>query len=450
VSPLQQSRHLATAIPGPKSVALAERKSGAVARGVGTTMPVYATRAGGGIVEDVDGNRLIDLGSGIAVTTIGNSAPRVVDAVAAQAARFTHTCFMVTPYEEYVAVCEQLNRLTPGTGDKRSALFNSGSEAVENAIKIARSYTHKQAVVAFDHAYHGRTNLTMALTAKSMPYKNGFGPFAPEIYRAPLSYPFRDAEFDGKELATDGELAARRALTVIDKQIGADNLAAVIIEPIQGEGGFIVPAEGFLATLLAWCRANDVVFIADEVQTGFARTGAMFACEHEGPDGLVPDLIVTAKGIADGLPLSAVTGRADIMDAPHVSGLGGTYGGNPISCAAALAAIETIEADGLVARAAQIEVLMKDVLGRMQADDDRIGEVRGRGAMIAVELVRSGGTEPDPELTNALCAKARAAGVIVLSCGTFGNVLRFLPPLTISDELLLEGLGVLAEALSTS
>ena len=450
MSPLQQSRHLATAIPGPKSVALAERKSGAVARGVGTTMPVYATRAGGGIVEDVDGNRLIDLGSGIAVTTIGNSAPRVVDAVAAQAARFTHTCFMVTPYEEYVAVCEQLNRLTPGTGDKRSALFNSGSEAVENAIKIARSYTHKQAVVAFDHAYHGRTNLTMALTAKSMPYKNGFGPFAPEIYRAPLSYPFRDAEFDGKELATDGELAARRALTVIDKQIGADNLAAVIIEPIQGEGGFIVPAEGFLATLLAWCRANDVVFIADEVQTGFARTGAMFACEHEGPDGLVPDLIVTAKGIADGLPLSAVTGRADIMDAPHVSGLGGTYGGNPISCAAALAAIETIEADGLVARAAQIEVLMKDVLGRMQADDDRIGEVRGRGAMIAVELVRSGGTEPDPELTNALCAKARAAGVIVLSCGTFGNVLRFLPPLTISDELLLEGLGVLAEALSTS
>jgi 4-aminobutyrate aminotransferase / (S)-3-amino-2-methylpropionate transaminase / 5-aminovalerate transaminase len=414
VSTLEQSRYLATALPGPKSKALIERKKAAVSSGVGTTMPVYAARAGGGIVEDVDGNRLIDLGSGIAVTTIGNASPRVVEAVAAQAAEFTHTCFMITPYEEYVAVCELLNRLTPVKGETRSALFNSGSEAVENAVKIARTYTRKQAVVAFDHAYHGRTNLTMALTAKSMPYKHGFGPFAPEIYRAPLSYPFRDAEF-GKELATDGELAARRALSVIDKQVGADNLAAVIIEPIQGEGGFIVPAEGFLPTLLDWCRKNNVVFIADEVQTGFARTGAMFACEHEGID---PDLIVTAKGIADGLPLSAVTGRAEIM--------------------------ETIEADGLVARAGEIEALMKDRLGRLQADDDRIGDVRGRGAMIAVELVKSGTTEPDADLTKALCAGAHAAGVIVLSCGTFGNVLRFLPPLSISDELLDEGLDVLA------
>ncbi|GAB5900949.1 4-aminobutyrate--2-oxoglutarate transaminase [Mycolicibacterium mageritense] len=435
----EQSRHLATVIPGPKSAALIERKSAAVARGVGTTMPVYAAKAGGGIVEDVDGNRLIDLGSGIAVTTIGNSSPRVVDAVRTQVGEFTHTCFMVTPYEGYVAVCEQLNRLTPVAGEKRSALFNSGSEAVENAIKIARSYTHKPAVVAFDHAYHGRTNLTMALTAKVMPYKHGFGPFAPEIYRAPLSYPFRDAEF-GKEMATDGELAAKRAINVIDKQIGADNLAAVIIEPIQGEGGFIVPADGFLPALLEWCRANDVVFIADEVQTGFARTGAMFACEHEGID---PDLIVTAKGIADGLPLSAVTGRAEIMDSPHVSGLGGTYGGNPLSCASALATIETIEADGLVARAQQIEQIMKDRLGRLQAEDDRIGDVRGRGAMIAMELVKPGTTDPDADLTKALCAGAHAAGVIVLSCGTYGNVLRFLPPLAISDELLIEGLDVL-------
>ncbi|MCW1820495.1 4-aminobutyrate transaminase [Mycolicibacterium conceptionense] len=435
----EQSRHLATAIPGPKSAALIGRKSAAVSRGVGTTMPVYAARAGGGIVEDVDGNRLIDLGSGIAVTTIGNSSPRVVEAVAAQAADFTHTCFMVTPYEQYVAVCEQLNRLTPVRGEKRSALFNSGSEAVENSVKIARSYTHKPAIVAFDHAYHGRTNLTMALTAKAMPYKHGFGPFAPEIYRAPLSYPFRDAEF-GKELATDGALAAKRAIDVMEKQIGADNLAAVIIEPIQGEGGFIVPADGFLPALLGWCRDNNVVFIADEVQTGFARTGAMFACEHEGID---PDLIVTAKGIAGGLPLSAVTGRAEIMDSPHVSGLGGTYGGNPVACAAALATIETIEADGLVDRARHIEHLMKDRLGRLQAEDDRVGDVRGRGAMIAVELVKSGTTTPDAELTKALCAGAHAAGVIVLSCGTYGNVLRFLPPLTISDELLIEGLDVL-------
>src|SRR6476620_9322816 len=351
---------------------------------------------------------------------------------------------MITPYEGYVAVAEQLNRLTPGSGEKRSALFNSGSEAVENAVKIARTYTRKQAVVAFDHAYHGRTNLTMALTAKSMPYKHGFGPFAPEIYRAPLSYPYRDAEF-GKEMATDGELAAKRALSVIDKQVGADNLAAVIIEPIQGEGGFIVPAEGFLPTLLDWCRRNGVVFIADEVQTGFARTGAMFACEHEGID---PDLIVTAKGIADGLPLSAVTGRAEIMDAPHVSGLGGTYGGNPVACAAALATIETIELDGLIDRAPQIETLMKYRLGRLQADDDRIGDVRGRGAMIAVELVKTGTAEPDADLTKKLSTAAHLAGVVVLTCGTYGNVLRFLPPLAISDELIIEGLDVLTLVLA--
>ncbi len=444
MSTLEQSRHLATPIPGPNSRALTDRKAAAVSTGVGTLMPVYAARAGGGIVEDVDGNRLIDLGSGIAVTTIGNAAPRVVDAVGKQVAEFTHTCFMVTPYEQYVAVCEHLNRLTPGGGEKRSALFNSGSEGVENSVKIARSYTGKQAVVSFDHAYHGRTNLTMALTAKVMPYKHGFGPFAPEVYRAPMSYPFRDAEY-GKELATDGELAAQRAITIVEKQVGADNLAAIVIEPIQGEGGFIVPAEGFLPALVDWCHRNNVVFIADEVQTGFARTGAMFACEHE---GIEPDLIVTAKGIADGMPLSAVTGRAEIMDAPHLSGLGGTYGGNPVACAAALATIETIESENLVGRALEIERIIKERLGRLQVEDDRIGDVRGRGAMIAAELVKPGGIEPDPELTKALCAGAHAAGVIVLSCGTYGNVLRFLPPLSISDELLNEGFDILAGILA--
>jgi len=444
VTDLEQSRLLTTEIPGPLSIELAKRKTAAVSHGIGTTMPVYCSRAGGGIVEDVDGNRLIDLGSGIAVTTIGNASPLVVKAVRAQVEDFTHTCFMVTPYEEYIAVCEHLNRITPGSGRKRSVLFNSGAEAVENAVKIARSYTKKTAVVAFDHAYHGRTNLTMGLTAKSMPYKSGFGPFAPEIYRAPLSYPYRDGLVD-KELGTDGEMAAERALSVIDKQIGATNLAAVIIEPIQGEGGFIVPAPGFLPALLRWCRNNKVVFIADEVQTGFARTGAMFACEHE---GIEPDLICTAKGIADGLPLSAVTGRAEIMDAPHVSGLGGTYGGNPVACAAALATIATIATSDLVQRAAQIEKLMKNRLGRLQADDDRIGDVRGRGAMIAMELVKSGTAEPDAELTKKLAAGCHAAGVIVLTCGTYGNILRFLPPLTISDELLVEGLDVLANVLA--
>ena len=323
-------------------------------------------------------------------------------------------------------------------------MFNSGAEAVENAIKIARAYTRRTAVVAFDHAYHGRTNLTMALTAKSMPYKSGFGPFAPEVYRAPLSYPYRDGLIN-KEWATNGELAAERALTVIEKQVGADNLAAIIIEPIIGEGGFIVPAPGFLPTLRAWCSDNDVVFIADEVQSGFARSGQMFACEDE---GIEPDLIVTAKGIADGMPLSGVTGRAEIMDAPHVSGLGGTYGGNPVACAAALATIETVELDGMLDRAKQIERIMKDKLHRMQADDDRIGDVRGRGAMIAVELVKSDTAEPDPDLTKAVCSRAHAQGVLVLSCGTFGNILRLLPPLTISDDLLLEGLGVLADILA--
>ncbi|HYQ37055.1 MAG TPA: 4-aminobutyrate--2-oxoglutarate transaminase [Mycobacterium sp.] len=440
---LEQSRQLVTEIPGPASLELNKRRTAAVSRGVGVTLPVFVVRAGGGIVEDADGNRLIDLGSGIAVTTIGNSAPRVVDAVRAQVAEFTHTCFMVTPYEQYVAVAEELNRITPGSGEKRSVLFNSGAEAVENAVKVARSYTHKPAVVAFDHAYHGRTNLAMALTAKSMPYKSGFGPFAPEIYRAPLSYPYRDGLLD-KELATDGELAAARTINVIDKQVGAKNLAAVIIEPIQGEGGFIVPAEGFLPALLDWCRKNNVVFIADEVQTGFARTGAMFACEHEGPEGLEPDLICTAKGIAGGLPLSAVTGRAEIMDAPHVSGLGGTFGGNPVVCAAALAAIETIESDGLIERAQQIERVITERLLRLQAADDRIGDVRGRGAMIAIEFVKSGTADPNPELTEALSSAAHAAGVIVLTCGMFGNVIRLLPPLTIGDELLIEGLEILS------
>ncbi|BCQ09520.1 4-aminobutyrate aminotransferase [Mycobacterium heckeshornense] len=441
---LNQSRRLLTDIPGPASRELAARRTAAVARGVGSAMPVYAVRAGGGIVEDVDGNRLIDLGSGIAVTTIGNAAPRVVEAVRAQVAEFTHTCFMVTPYENYVAVAEQLNRLTPGAGDKRSALFNSGAEAVENAIKIARCYTRKPAVVAFDHAYHGRTNLAMALTAKSMPYKSGFGPFAPEIYRAPLSYPFRDRLLDEK-LATDGELAAQRAIRYIDQQVGVGNVAALLIEPIQGEGGFIVPAPGFLPTLRLWCQRNNVVFIADEIQTGFARTGAMFACEHE---GIEPDLTCVAKGIAGGLPLSAVTGRADVMDAAPPGGLGGTFGGNPVSCAAALAAIATIESDGLVERARRIGGLMSERLLALQRDDDRIGDVRGRGAMMAIELVKAGGADPDPELTEALAAAARAAGVVVLTAGTFDNVVRLLPPLTISDELLTEALDVIAELLA--
>ncbi|KQQ92914.1 4-aminobutyrate aminotransferase [Leifsonia sp. Leaf325] len=435
---LPQERRLVTAIPGPKSIELMSRKTEAVAAGVGATIPIFTAAAGGGVVVDVDGNSLIDLGSGIAVTGVGNSNPRVVAAVAEQLERFTHTCFTVAPYDSYVGVAEALNRLTPGDFTKRSALFNSGAEAVENAVKIARHYTRKQAVVAFDHAYHGRTNLTMGLTAKNQPYKNGFGPFAPEIYRAPLSYPFRDGGLDGVE-------AAERAILQIEKQIGVENLAALIIEPIQGEGGFIVPADGFLPTLLAWTRANGVVFIADEVQTGFGRTGQWFASDAE---GIVPDIIVTAKGIAGGLPLSAVTGRAEIMDAAQVGGLGGTYAGSPIACAAALATIDAYENDGLIERAAAIGDVLLGRLGELAASDPRVGDVRGRGAMVAIELVDPATGAPDAALTGRVAGAAHKAGVIVLTCGTYGNVIRFLPPLTIGDDLLLEGLGVIADALA--
>jgi 4-aminobutyrate aminotransferase/(S)-3-amino-2-methylpropionate transaminase len=431
---LPQRRHLVTELPGPRSRELLARRDAAVARGVSTLLPVFVAAAGGGILLDVDGNALIDLGSGIAVTTVGNSAPAVVDNVVRQVQAFTHTCFMITPYEGYVAVCEQLARLTPGDHDKRSALFNSGAEAVENAVKIARAHTRRQAVVVFDHAYHGRTNLTMALTAKNHPYKNGFGPFAPEIYRVPLSYPFRDG--------LSGAEAARRAVRLIESQVGAANVAAVLIEPIQGEGGFVVPADGFLPALSAWSRTAGAVFVADEVQTGFARTGAMFACEHE---DVVPDLLVTAKGIAGGLPLSAVTGRAEIMESAHVGGLGGTYGGNPLACAAALGAIETIERDGLVERARAIGAR---VLPRLRAlAVPAIGDVRGRGAMLAVELVDPATGAPAAAAAAAVARRCHAQGVVVLTCGTDGNVLRLLPPLAIGDDLLDDGLTVLTAAL---
>lgn len=435
---LPQERRLVTSIPGPKSRALTARKNLAVSAGVGVTLPVYAMAAGGAVIVDVDGNSLIDLGSGIAVTGVGNSAPAVVAAVAAQLAQFTHTCFSVAPYDSYIDVAEALNRLTPGDHDKRTALFSSGAEAVENAIKIARHFTGKQAVVAFDHAYHGRTNLTMGLTAKNQPYKNGFGPFAPEIYRVPTSYPYRDGGLSGSE-------AARRTISQIEKQIGADNLAAVIIEPIQGEGGFIVPAPGFLPAMVDWCRAHGVVFIADEVQTGFARTGDMFACDHE---GIVPDLICTAKGIAGGMPLSGVTGRAEIMDAPQVGGLGGTYAGNPLACAAALATIGLYESDDLVGRAREIGQVITARLAAI--DDPRIGEVRGRGAMMALEMIDPTTGEPDAALAGRVLASAHAQGVLLLGCGTYGNVIRLLPPLVISDALLLDGLQVIADALAAS
>ena len=436
---LPQERRVVTAIPGPKSTELFARRQQACARGLGTTLPVFIAAAGGGVLVDVDGNSLIDLGAGIAVVNVGNSADAVVRNVSAQVAAFTHTCFMVTPYAGYVEVCEALNRLTPGDHAKKSALFNSGAEAVENAVKMARAHTGRDAVVVFEHGYHGRTNLTMAMTAKNMPYKHSFGPFAGEVYRMPLAYPFRWPT--GPENC--GPQALAQVLSKIDKEIGADNVAAIVIEPIAGEGGFIVPGEGFLPGLAEYARANGIVFVADEVQTGFGRTGALFACEHE---KVVPDLVCTAKGIAGGLPLAAVTGRAEIVDAAHVGGLGGTYGGNPVACAAALGAIETIQTQDLVGAAERIGQVMLPALAEMATRYPVIGDVRGRGAMVAVELVRPGTKEPDPATTSAVAAYCHREGVLVLTAGTYGNVLRFLPPLVMPAHLLDEALTVLDKA----
>jgi len=418
------------------SADLHKRRGSAVARGVGSILSSYVDHAAGGTLTDVDGREWIDFAAGIAVTSVGNSAPLVVEAVRDQVSRFTHTCFMVAPYESYVAVCEQLNTLTPGGFEKRSALFNSGAEAVENAVKIARYFTKRPAVVVFDHGYHGRTNLTMAMTAKNMPYKNGFGPFAPEIYRAPMSYPLRDG-------GLDGAAAAARAIDIIEKQVGADNVAAILIEPIQGEGGFVVPAPGFLPALAAWARSAGSLFIADEIQTGFCRTGDWFACTDEDVE---PDLVTTAKGIAGGLPLAGVTGRADVMDSVHIGGLGGTYGGNPIACAAALASIETMRQLDLAAAARRIGSAITTRLRSL--DHPAIADVRGRGAMIAMELNRPGTLEPDATLTASITRSCHEAGLLTLTCGTYGNVFRFLPPLVMPDDVLERGLDILTEAVN--
>ena len=440
--PVAQKRKLVTAIPGPKSAELIKRRGEAVSASLGTAFPVFIDHAQGAIIVDVDGNSILDLGAGIAVLNVGHSQNRVAERVKTQIDAFSHTCFMVVPYTGYVEVCEALNRLTPGKFKKKSALLNSGAEALENAVKIARSYTKRSAVIVFEHGYHGRTNLTMAMTAKNMPYKDSFGPFAPEIYRMPMAYPFR---WNG-----DQSKCAQEALDMvihkIEKEIGVKNVAAIVIEPIQGEGGFVVPPKGFLPGLVNFSKENGIVFIADEVQTGFGRTGKMFASEDE---NIEPDLITTAKGIAAGLPLSGVTGRAEIMDSIHLSGLGGTYGGNPIACAAALGAIEVIEQDKLVERANKIGQIMHDALTAMMKKYSIIGEVRGRGAMQAIELVKPGTTEPNPEALTAIIKYCTSKGVLILSAGTYANVVRLLPPLVIEEDLLLDGLAVLDEALAS-
>jgi 4-aminobutyrate aminotransferase/(S)-3-amino-2-methylpropionate transaminase len=431
---MEQKRHLVTDIPGPASNALWARRTQAVPDAVGTTLPIFVRHAQGAVVEDVDGNRLIDMGAGIAVVNVGHAHPKVVAAIQAQAAEFLHTCFQVTPYEQYVAVCEALHARTPGSFAKRTVLLNSGAEAVENAVKIARAATGRPAVVAFDQAFHGRTLLGLSLTAKVHPYKKSFGPYAPEVYRAPFSYPFRRA----------GGL--RETLAWIEGSVEPSQVACVIVEPIAGEGGFVVPERGWLPGLAQWCKNHGILFVADEVQTGFGRTGAWFACEDE---GVVPDLVATAKGLGGGMPISGVTGRADIMDAVHIGGLGSTFGGNPVSCAAALASMQVIADEGLVDRARSIGGVMLDALHAAQAATTGVGDVRGRGAMVAIELVHDDGS-PDADRAKRISTACHQQGVIVLTAGTSANVVRLLPPLVIDGALLAEAMDILTEAIKTA
>ncbi|MFG2563593.1 4-aminobutyrate--2-oxoglutarate transaminase [Streptomyces sp. NPDC048496] len=439
---LAQVRRIVSEIPGPRSRELLARQRSLVPAGVGATLPVFVTAAGGGVIVDADGNSFIDFGSGIAVTTVGNSAAAVAERAAAQLRRFTHTCFLVSPYESYLDVCEKLNRLAPVPGEKRTLLVNSGAEAVENAVKIARAATGRPGVVVFDHAFHGRTLLTMSLTAKNQPYKQGFGPFVPEIHRAPMAYSYRWPT--GPERCA--EEAAYALADLLDRQVGADNVAAVLVEPIQGEGGFVVPARGFLPLVAGICRARGILLIADEIQTGIARTGRMFACEHE---NIQPDLVTTAKGLAGGLPLGAVTGRAELMDAVPAGGLGGTFSGNPVACEAALGVFEEIERHDLLERAREIGDTMQERFGEFSDAYPVIGEVRGRGAMVAMELVEPDGDRvPAPDLAARIAKRCHAEGLLVLTAGSYGNVLRFLPPLSISEALLEEGLAILGDAIA--
>lgn len=434
---IAQERRIVTEIPGPRSRALHARRVEVVARGVSLGAPVYAAASHGGIVVDVDGNQHIDLTSGIGVVTIGHTDPAVVEAAGEQLRRSTHTMFPTVPYESYVRVAELLAEHTPGDFAKRTVLVTSGAEAVENAVKIARHATGRTGVAVLDHAYHGRTNLTMAMTYKANPYSSGFGPFAGEVHKVPGSYPYRDG--------LSGAEAAARTISVLEKTVGAEYLACIVIEPIQGEGGFVVPAEGYLPAIAAWAKANGIVYVSDEIQAGIARTGRWLAVEHE---GVVPDLVATAKGIAGGLPLAAVTGRAELMDHPQVGGLGGTFGGNPVACAAAVAVLERIAAGGVLERATEIGELLLPRLRELQDRHPVIGEVRGRGAMIAIELVEPGTTTPNAAAVQTLIAHAIQHGVILLSAGTFGNVLRFLPTLATSDELLLDAMDVLEAGLA--
>ena len=436
--------HLRTEIPGPASRALLARRAAAVPRGVPAVTPVAIVHAEGAVLTDADGNRLIDFAGGIGVVNTGHRHQGVVNAVRDQLERYTHVCFPVSTYEPYVELAERLNRLTPGGHEKRTFFVNSGAEAVENAVKVARAFTGRPAVVCFEHGFHGRTNLALALTSKVAPYKQGFGPFAPEIYRIPFPYCYRcgtGRTAEGRCCMADAEYFARVFAATVDPA----SVAAIVMELELGEGGFIPAPVEYVQALAAFARDHGILFMADEIQTGFGRTGRLFACEHY---GLVPDLITTAKSLAGGLPLAAVTGRAEVMEAAQVGGLGGTYGGNPLACAAALAVLDAMEVERLPERAQHIGDHLRRRFCDWAALWPCVGDVRGLGAMVGMELVTDRSTRrPDKALTGRLLAAGLRRGVVLLSAGTYGNVIRVLAPLTIEDAVLEEGLDAMEAAL---
>lgn len=433
---------LHTAVPGPGSRALMARWQVAVPQGVGLVTPVFAARTRGATVEDVDGNRFIDFAGGIGVLNVGANHPEVVAAVQEQAAAALHTCTHVTMNEPYLRLAETLARIAPGSGPRKTLLVNSGAEAVENAVKIARKATGRTAVVAMENAFHGRTLLGMTLTGKASPYRDGFGPFAPEVYRAPYPYVYRSP------FADDPDRVAREAAGGLERlivhEIGPGHVAAVIAEPIQGESGFIVPPASFFPLLREICTRYGIVFIADEIQTGFYRTGPRFCIENWGVD---PDLLLTAKSLGGGLPLAAVVGKAELMDAVHPGGLGGTYGGNPVACAAALKVIEIMDRDDYGARARHVGQVVRARFDDFQRRYPIIGDVRGIGAMVAFEMVSDRAARTPFPRSAEVARRCYEQGLIVMKAGLWGNVVRFLAPLTISDDELEEGLGILEQAL---
>jgi 4-aminobutyrate aminotransferase / (S)-3-amino-2-methylpropionate transaminase / 5-aminovalerate transaminase len=441
---------LVTEIPGPKSRALQARRVQAVPRGVPSVTPIAVVHAEGAVVTDADGNRLIDFAGGIGVVNTGHRHPEVVEAVRRQLDRYAHVCFPVSSYEPYIELAERLNQITPGEHPKRTFLVNSGAEAVENAVKVARYYTGRQAIVCFEHGFHGRTNLALALTSKAMPYKKGFGPFAPEVYRIPYPYCYRCGEAGRRGGGEAGNccLASRERLEqMFASVVDPDSVAAIIMELQLGEGGFVPAPREYVSALADFARNHGILFIADEIQTGFGRTGKLFASEHY---DLMPDIIVTAKSLAGGLPLAAITGRAEVLDAPHVGGLGGTYGGNPLACAAALAVLDAMESEGLPARAALMGERIRSRFCQWATRYPAIGDVRGLGAMVAMELVLDRQSKaPDKSSVTRILARSLEWGLILLSSGTYGNTVRVLAPLTTPDEVIDEGLSVLESALES-